>query len=114
MEYLGLLLKGYLGLVLMGWWCVLLAQRALWRVSKKRGKGKWGFYPTGASAGNALHALQAIAHPREKYVIAEKLEEPAEEDDEAGPKDPTAHLMRQARRIRSGEEVERLTALLPP
>jgi hypothetical protein len=45
-------------------------------------------------------------------VIEERLEEPAEDDDEAGPKDPAAHLMRQARRIRKGEDV-RLTALLP-
>jgi hypothetical protein len=45
-------------------------------------------------------------------VIEEKLEEPAEGDDEAGPKDPAAHLLLQARRIRKGEDV-RLTALLP-
>jgi hypothetical protein len=104
---------GYLGLLLIGWVGLFLARRALWRRNKKRGKRRRGFYPTGASAGNALHALQVIAHPQEKYVLAEKLEEPAEEDDEAGPKDPTAHLMRQARRIRSGKEVERFTVLLP-
>ncbi len=31
-----------------------------------------------------------------------------DEDDERGPKDPTAHLKRQLRRIRNGEEVDRL------
>jgi hypothetical protein len=105
---------GYLGLLLILWGCAVLVQRALWRWRKKKGNGTLGFYPSGASIGNALQTLQAIAQPRTQHVIEEKLEEPADEDDEAGPKDPRAHLLRQARRIRNGEEVECLTALLPP
>jgi hypothetical protein len=104
---------GYLGLLLVFWGCAVYVQRALWR-RRKKGKSKLGFYPTGASIGNALQVLQAITQPRTQHVIEEMLEEPAEDDDEAGPKDPTAHLMRQARRIRRGEEVDRLTTLLPP
>jgi hypothetical protein len=115
---------GYLGLLLIVWGCIVFMQRMLWRWRKKRGKngsgcgdgfqrGVWGFYPTSASIGNALQVLQAIAEPQVQYVIEERLEDPADEDDEAGPKDPTAHLMRQARRIRRGDDV-RLTALLPP
>jgi hypothetical protein len=91
---------------------VVWVQRLLWRWKKKTGKSNWGFYPSGALIGNALQVLQAIAEPQAQHVIEEKLEEPAEDDDEAGPKDPTAHLMRQARRIRNGEDVH-LTALLP-
>jgi hypothetical protein len=105
---------GYLGLVLIVWFCTLFVQRILWRVRKRVGKSKLGFYPSGAALGNALLALNAIAQPQAKYVLEEKLEEPADEDDEAGPKDPTAHLMRQAKRIRNGEKIDRLTALLPP
>jgi hypothetical protein len=103
---------GYLGLLLIVWGCILWVQRALWRWRKKKGRSKLGFYPSGASIGNALQVLQAIAEPQVQHVIEERLEEPAEDDDEAGPKDPAAHLMRQARRIRKGEDV-RLTALLP-
>ncbi len=105
---------GYLGLLLLVWGGVVFVLRASWRWRKKAGKSKLGFYPTGASMGNALQVLQAIIEPQIQYVIEEKLEEPADEDDEAGLKDPTAHLMRQARRIRNGEKVEQLTALLPP
>jgi hypothetical protein len=105
---------GYLGLLIVLWGCAIFVQRALWRWRKRTGQSKLGFYPTGASVGNALQVLQAIAKPQARYVIEEKLEEQTEEDDDAGPKDPTAHLMRQARRIRNGEKVERLTALLPP
>jgi hypothetical protein len=105
---------GYLGLLLIVWFCVIFVQRTLWRLRKKAGKSKIGFYPSGTSMGNALQALQAIANPQVLYVIEEKLEEPVDEEDETGPKDPTAHLMRQAKRIRNGEKVERLTALLPP
>ncbi len=104
---------GYLGLLLIFWGGIVCVQRALWRRRKKAGKSRFGFYPTGASIGTALQALQAITQPRTQHVIEEMLEEPAEDDDEAGPKDPTAHLMRQARRIRRGEEVDRLTTLLP-
>lgn len=103
---------GYLGVLLFVWGCVVCMQRVLWRWRKKRGNSKLGFYPSGASIGNALQVLQAIAEPQVQHVIEERLEEPAEDDDEAGPKDPTAHLMRQARRIRKGEDVC-LTALLP-
>jgi hypothetical protein len=103
---------GYLGLLLILWGCIVCVQRALWRWRKKAGKSKVGFYPSGALIGNALQALQAIAEPQVQHVIEERLDEPTDEDDETGSKDPTAHLLRQARRIRKGEEV-RLTALLP-
>jgi hypothetical protein len=105
---------GYLGLFLICGACALFIQRSLWRWRKRTGKSRLGFYPTGAALGNALQTIQAIAQPQVKYFLEEKLEDPADEDDEAESKDPTAHLMRQARRIRNGERVDRLTALLPP
>jgi hypothetical protein len=105
---------GYLGLFLIFWGGVVFVQRTCWRRNRKRGKKNFGFYPSGAVIGNALQALQAIVEPRAQHVIEEKLDEPADKDDEAGPKDPTAHLMRQARRIRSGTLIDRLTTFLPP
>lgn len=105
---------GYLGLVFIVLVCSLYVQRGLWRLRKRAGKSNLGFYPSGAALGNALQTLQAIAQPRAQHVIVERLEEPTDEDDETGPKDSTAHLIWQARRIRHGEHVERLTALLPP
>jgi hypothetical protein len=50
-----------------------------------------------AALGNALQSLQVILEPQVKYVVQEMLDEHAEIDDEAGPKDPTAHLLRQAK-----------------
>ena len=105
---------GYLGLALVLWACAIFLQRALYHWRKEAGKSKLGFYPSGTSMGNALQTLQAILEPQVQHVIEERLEEPAEDDDEDGPKDPTAHLMRQARRIRRGDHIERLTTLLPP
>jgi len=105
---------GFLGLLLIFWGGIVFVQRACWRRNRRKGKKKLGFYPSGALIGNALHALQAIAEPRVQHVIEQKLDEPADEEDEAGPKDPTAHLLRQARRIRSGKPIDRLTAFLPP
>lgn len=102
---------GYLGLLFLAALGVYCVQRARWRW-KNRGKKNRGRYRGGAALGNAFQTLQVFVQPRAEHVIAEMLEEPAEEDDEAAPKDPTAHLMRQARRIRKGEDVC-LTALLP-
>jgi hypothetical protein len=104
----------YLGLLLIVWGSIVFVQRVLWRRNRHRGKKNIGFYPSGAAIGNALQVLQAIAEPQIQHVIEEKLEEPADEDDEAGPKDPTAHFMRQTRRIRNGKPIDRLTTFLPP
>ena len=92
--------------------CVLLVQWARWRSQGQKNKGRWGFYPAAASL--ALHHLQAIMQPQVQHVIEEKLDEHADEDDASDPNDPRAHLLRQARKIRSGEPVEQLTALWRP
>jgi|UPI00047DE45B hypothetical protein len=86
--------------------------RWLWRRRKRQGNHS-GFYPRGAALGNALHQLQAIAEPQTKYVIEEKLDEEGEEDYDGGPDDPVRHLHRQAKKIRRGEPLERLTTFLP-
>ena len=64
--------------------------------------------------GNALHQLSVIAQPQLEYVLEEKLSEDSEEDDEGAPKDPTAHLHRQAAKLRRGEKLDRLTAVRRP
>lgn len=105
-----LLLSGFYGLVcFVG--CAFLYQRWRWRRMKRLGRRHLGFYPSGASLGNALHQLQVIAQPQVEHVIAEKLNEEAAEDDAGGPDDPIRHLHRQAARIRRGEKLDRLTAL---
>jgi hypothetical protein len=85
-------------------------QRFRWRCRKRRGRPP-GFYPTSTSMGNALQQLQATMEPQMKYVLEEKLDEEADEDDSGGPDDPTRHLLRQARKLQRGEKLERLTYL---
>lgn len=90
-------------------------QRLRWKRRVRRGKSSFGYYPSAASLGNALHQLQAIAQPQMEYVIAEKLDEEADEDGSGDPDhrtDPVIHLHRQAARIRKGEKVDQITALL--
>jgi hypothetical protein len=67
---------------------------------------------TGAVIGNALQTIHVFVDPGVRYVIAEKLEEPSEDDGEEDAADPAIHLERQLRRIRRGEEIERLTILI--
>jgi hypothetical protein len=91
---------------------VFFYQRWRWRRGRRMGRSSLGFYPSTSSLGNALHQLQAIAEPQMAYVIEEKLNEEADEDDEAGPDDPTRHLHRQTAKIRRGERLDRLTVFL--
>ena len=42
--------------------------------------------------GNALQQLSVMAQPQVKYVLEEKAKDEAEEDDDGGLDDPTAHL----------------------
>jgi hypothetical protein len=85
---------------------VFLCQRLRWK------KARRGFRPSTAMLGNALHQLQAIAEPQIRYVIEEKLNEDLEDEEAGGPDDPVRHLHRQAAKIRRGERVDRLAALL--
>jgi hypothetical protein len=90
----------------------LLVQRACSRSKRRLGRKRWGYYPSGAALGNALQTLQVLVQSSARYALAEKLEEPAEDDESGGPDDPIAHLHKQARMIRRGEPPERLTAKL--
>jgi hypothetical protein len=90
---------------------VFCAQRLLWRRRNRLGRRNPGFFPTYTAAGNALQALQAIAQQRAEYVLEEKFDDEADDDDEGEPCDPAKHLKWQLKRIRRGEPIERLTVL---
>ena len=109
MDFDLILLRGYWAFVcFVG--CAFFYQRYRWRRNRRR--GRIGFYPSGASMGNALHQLQVIAEPQMKHVVVEMQEEETDDEDAGGPDDPVRHLHRQAAKIRRGERVETLTALL--
>jgi hypothetical protein len=67
------------------------------------------FRRTGAAAGNALELLHVYIDPRVRHVIVQRLEEQAEDDGEDDIADPGKQLERQLRRIRRGEQLDRLT-----
>lgn len=66
-----------------------------------------------ASAGNALHQLRAYVHPHVKHAIVQMQKQEVNEDDSLDNQDAVAHLHRQAVRIQKGEQVDRITALVP-
>ena len=114
MDFSRNFLRGYFafnGLFIFSCCILFCVRRFLWRWRKRQGRRNLGFCPTYTSAGNALHALQAIAEPRVEYVLAEKFDDEADNDDEGEPDSPEKHLHRQLRRIRRGEKVERLIVL---
>jgi hypothetical protein len=87
-------------------------QRIRWRHNVRRGKKNPGYYPTFAVLANAFQRLQRLAEPQLEYVLEEKSNDEADEDDQGEPADPIKHLDRQLRRIRNGEKLDRLTTLL--
>jgi hypothetical protein len=93
---------------------VFFWKRWRWRRNRSRGKRHLGFYPNAAALGNALQILQSFAEPRTEYILEQKLDERAEDEDSGGPDDPVAHLHRQAKQIREGNPPKRITARLPP
>jgi hypothetical protein len=107
-------IRGYYALqalVIVACCVAFCARRLLWKRRLRLGKRNPGFFPTYTAAGNALQALQAIAQQRVEYVLEEKFDDEAEDEDEGEPHDPAKHLKRQLKRIRRGEPVERLTVL---
>jgi hypothetical protein len=91
MDFLGtLVLIGVLVVVI----CIVLYAAIARILSGKRRRRKYG-----ASLGNALQQLQAIARPSIQYQIEEKLKERKEEDDQGGPDDPGAYYQRLRERI---------------
>jgi hypothetical protein len=49
-----------------------------------------------------------MAEPEVRYVLEEKQQQDAEDDDEGDTDDPAKELQRRLRRIRNGEEIDRL------
>ena len=74
-------------------------------------KSNRGFYPNAASMGNALQHLSVILQPPVQHILEHKQAKDVDEDDEGPSKDPTAHLHRQAEKIRKGEPIDRITAI---
>jgi hypothetical protein len=105
---------GVLGLSFALCVVVFYLRRAQWVGRRGAEQGRRGRYRGGAALGNALQTLHAFVHPQVEHAIEMKLDEAVDEDDEGEPRNPRAHLLRQAKRIRNGETVDRLTTLLPP
>jgi hypothetical protein len=83
-----------------------LGFRARRKVSSTSKRRRFRF--TGVAVGNALQILHVYVNPRVRYVIVQRLNEQAEDDGEDCA-DPGKHLERQLRRIRRGEQIDRLT-----
>jgi hypothetical protein len=91
---------------------IFYLKRLRWRSKRRSGRRDLGFYPRSLSLGNAMQNLQVFTRPTVAYVLEEKYDEDADEDDDGGPDDPTAHLNRQLKRIRRGESIDTLTVRL--
>jgi hypothetical protein len=87
---------------------IFYLRRVGWRLKKRLKVKRLGFRPSYVTLGNALQTLEVLTRPNVDYVLEQKYDEVANEDDQGDPDDPAAQLNRQLRRIRRGEHVDRL------
>jgi len=86
-------------------------RRSVWRRKMRRGERCLGYYPSTFALGMAFQLLQVFYQPTVAFGIEAKLVE-KEEDDEGDPESPMKHLRRQLKRIRRGEQVDKLVVRL--
>ncbi len=89
-----------------------LLRRAAWKRGKGLGRRRLGYYPSSIALGMAFQFIQVFHRPSMAYVVEARLDEDADEDDEGDPETVHKQLNRQLRRIRRGEEVDRLVLRL--
>jgi hypothetical protein len=87
---------------------IFYLKRATARRKKRNGRSSSGFSPSTFALGLALQHLQVFTHPSVQYVLEQKYDEDAEDDDQGDPDHPNAQLHRQLKRIRRGEPIDRL------
>ena len=83
-------------------------RRVAWKLCKRFGKKRLGYYPTTFALGMAMQFMQVYHRPSVAYVLEVKQEQQVEEDDEGGPESLIKQLGRQLQRIRRGDPIERL------
>jgi hypothetical protein len=88
--------------------------RVPWLRNRKTGRRKSMFSMPSTGLGTVVIGLTLIYRPRIEYAIEaqQRQVEDADEDDNGDPDTPARHLLRQLRRIRRGEKVDRLTLKL--
>ena|ERR1700758_195729 len=85
----------------------------IWK-PKSRRRRRFGIISANAALGISFLPFAAIYRPRMMEVAKAQIrqQEDVDEDDNGGPDTPTRQLLRQLRRIRRGEKVDRLTLKL--
>jgi hypothetical protein len=85
-------------------------KQLIWKPKGPRRRGRFGRLAANATLGISFLPFAAIYRPRMIEIAKAQIrqQEDADEDDNGDPDTPVRHLLRQLRRIRRGEEVDRL------
>jgi len=86
----------------------------IWKPKGSRRRRRFGMSTANAAIGFSFLPFAAIYRPRMIEVAKAQIrqQEDVDEDDNGDPDTPARHLLRQLRRIRRGETVDRLTLKL--
>jgi hypothetical protein len=82
----------------------------LWKPKGSRSRRRFAILAANAALGFSFLPFAAIYRPRMIEVAKAQIrqQEDVDEDDNGGPETPLRHLLRQLRRIRHGEKIDRL------
>jgi hypothetical protein len=103
------------------WWVlmiILVVWARIFRRPQGKGPNRSQVVRLGASSpaaiGSAFLFLSTVYRPHHAFIAEAQIrhQEAAEDDDQGGPDTPRRHLLRQLRRIRRGEKVDRLVLRL--
>jgi hypothetical protein len=89
---------------------LLRLKRLIWKPKRPSRRRHFRILAAKAALGMAFLPFAAIYRPRMIEIAKAQIQqqEDADEDDNGDPDTPARHLLRQLRRIRRGEEVDRL------
>jgi hypothetical protein len=99
-------------LLFLFFWCAFYFQRLRWKRNKRLGKKHLGFCPTFSSLGNAFQRVHQLAQPQVEISLQEEQAAEDAEDEEELVENGIEHLHRQLKKIKNGDEIDRLTVLL--
>ena len=85
-----------------------LLKRLAWRRKQRHGKRISGFCPSSVALGMVFLFVQVFYRPTVEFVLQQQQREDVQEDSAGDPETPAKQLNRQLKRIRRGDEIDRL------
>jgi hypothetical protein len=99
-------------LAIVGILCWHFVRQSLFRGNRQKGKLILGLWSSALLLGTALQFLQVIYRPSVSHALEAEHDDRADEEDSGDPETLVKQLNRQLRRIRQGEQIDKIVLRL--